>query len=400
MSTSGSFTPASTPECAYEPEMTLAEALARRAAGTLDPNCVVVITDGPVIGTPGNTSPTTIELNPVTPNDLGMTARVRTNFNTAAWDAIFDPDLGPNGSIQRLTDEWNNTAQDADLNAPTVHTQTPWHAGGNTFRDNFFDDCSLTGWSAALAAGVTIRDNHVQEAGVDLTGVTSGNFVRNEVIGGQIDLHAPSTLFNSNTCHNSLVTHNGTGAGLFTCVSNQMLPGNVVIDAATTAAVDVRDNSFTGDVRVSGNGYRIEVTGKTGGTVVVSDNQFIGINAAAPREMLLSGAGAVSVTRSEFRCNNTGVTAHVTASGAFTATRLRMSGGVLSSTGGTLTDVDATGSDITLSGASVLEGGSLVRTVLNTAGFSMDTFDITGGTKTLTAAQSDRVRNALGTNLV
>ncbi len=187
MSTSGGISIQNPPECSYAPRMTRAAALALRAAGSLNPNCVIVLTDGPVIGTAGNTSVTEIELNPVSATELGMAARVHTTFDNSAWIGTYDIDLGSVGSITRLTDAWNNTAQDSDADAPTVHTQVPWHAGGTRFRDNFFDDSVLPGWSAAKSLSA-IADNKINDSSVDLTGVTTSRFLSNVIATSTITL--------------------------------------------------------------------------------------------------------------------------------------------------------------------------------------------------------------------
>ncbi|MFI0934580.1 hypothetical protein ACH4RG_23020 [Streptomyces sp. NPDC021019] len=170
MATSGSYTPAAIPECPYAPRMTRAAALALRAAGGLRENCVVVLhTDTPTIGTAGNTSATEIELNPVGPSEFGATARVRTSFAASAWAGTYDIDLGAAGSITRLTDDWGNTVEDVDADAPTVHGQFPWHAGSATIRDNRINDVALPNWGA-LTGAETIADNRIIGGTVDLGG--------------------------------------------------------------------------------------------------------------------------------------------------------------------------------------------------------------------------------------
>lgn len=376
MSTDASFTPASTPECAYEPEMTLAEALARQAAGTLDPNCVVVITDGPIIGTPGNTSPTIIELNPVAPNDLGMSARVRTNFNTAAWDAIYDPHLGPAGSIQRLTDEWNNVAQDSDLNAPTVHTQVPWHKGSNTFRDNFFDDCTLPGWDAA---GGDIRDNVLQETTVDLTGKTSGVFRRNQIIGGTFAASTPTSNIENNSLNNATVSV-AQSAGTFAFRNNTLLTGTLTVDAATTVSVNTISNNVFGG---PSGGFRLDVLGKTGTICTIAGNRMFNQSDQA-YDLRVSGSGNLTVYSNEIGgsailINSSG---HVEI-GANTITASQVGHGAVSDV--KMLRTVTIGSGLNLSGTSVVDGGRLMKTTVVTGGFNLDTFDILGGTYTLTA---------------
>lgn len=392
MSTSGSFTPASVPECAYEPEMTRAQALARRAAGTLDPNCVVVITDGPVIGTAGNTSPTQIELNPVTPTDLGMAARVHTTFHPeGAWDGIYDIDLGPAGSIQRLTDVWNNTAQDSDLDAPTVHTQVPWHKGGPSFRDNFFDDCTLPGWAAA---GGDLRDNTLQEVTVDLTGKTSGVFRRNQIIGGSFTCTTPTSNIENNNLNDATVNV-AQSAGTFAFRNNTFLTGILTVDAATTVSVNTISNNVVGG---QAGGYRLEVLGKTGIICSIAGNRLFNQSDQA-YDLRVGGSGNLT-----FYANEVGSSAILLNSAGI----MEVGGNTLVSAQvghGAVTDIKllrtvTIGSSLSMSGSSVLDGGRLLKTTLVTGGFNMDTFDIVGGTKTLTANQSDRVRNALGSNLI
>lgn len=182
MSTSGGFAPTSAPECPYAPRMTRAAALALRTAGGLKENCVVVITDGPTIGTAGNTSVTEMELNPVSPTELGTTARVHTTFAASAWPGVYDVDLGTAGTITRLTDDFGNTVSDVDADAPTVHTEWPWHLGSATFRDNTVNDSSLPGWGLLTAPMALISDNVITNATVDMIGHTTGTITFNRSI--------------------------------------------------------------------------------------------------------------------------------------------------------------------------------------------------------------------------
>lgn len=292
MSTSGSFNPPDVPACAYEPRMTRAQALAHRAAGTLDPNCVVVITDGPVIGTAGNTSPTEIELNPVSATDLGMSARVHTTFDpSSAWEALYDIDTGAAGTITRMTDGWNNTAQDSDPDAPTVHTQVPWHKSSATFRDNFFDHATLPGWSAA---GGVIRDNVIQESTVNLTGKTAGTFNQNQITGSLFVSNVPTAFITGNQLTTATVQHLGTGAGSFSFAFNVMLTGNVSVDAATTSQVTINNNVIGG----SAGGFRVAVNGKTNELAIISGNRLFN-QSLATADLIVSGTGEFGLTNSE-----------------------------------------------------------------------------------------------------
>ncbi|MEU1815141.1 hypothetical protein ABZ543_08080 [Streptomyces roseifaciens] len=289
MSTSGGFTPPAAPPCPYAPRMTRAAAIALRTAGTLVENCVVVITDGPVIGTAGNTSPTEIELNPVSATDLGLTARVHTTFDpSTAWQGTYDIDLGTAGSITALTDSWGNTAKDPDADSPTVHTQFPWHRGATGFRDNYAEDATLPGWGTATATTSRNRvinstvdltgdwsfsDNHVQGSTVTLTQSAGAvrNFGRNEVLGGAVFRSLAGATGNANIS------------------DNRFHDGYVTEVAATsTATVTVDGSLFTGhgpaavDCQFDGSGTRL-----------INDTQSFAH--ASATQYVLTGGGTVSV---------------------------------------------------------------------------------------------------------
>lgn len=295
MSTNGSFTPSAAPECAYEPEMTRADALARRTAGTLDPNCVVVITDGPVIGTPGNTSPTTIELQPVTPTDLGRAALVHTTFDNVAFVGNYDIDAGTAGSLNELTDHWGNTISDEDANAPTVHTQWPYHLSGPDLRDNTVDDCVLPGWDTAVGQ---IRDNDLKGSTVDLTGRTAGRFNSNRILDSNVVLNRPTSFVDDNQVTGAGVSDSGT-AGSFSFQLNVVITGDVTVDSASVANVTVNNNVIGG----TSGGYTVLVQGKTAGQVILSGNRLFNRGLGA-QELLISGTGSFDFVSSEI---NTGV---------------------------------------------------------------------------------------------
>lgn len=342
MSTNGSFTPSAAPECAYEPEMTRADALARRTAGTLDPNCVVVITDGPVIGTAGNTSSTQIELQPVTPTDLGRAALVHTTFDNVAFIGNYNIDDGPNGSLNALTDHWNNTVRDEDAGAPTVHTQFPYHLSGPTLRDNVVDDCVLTGWAAL--PNPDIRDNNLSESTVDLTGATTlARLVDNTVHRSVLTSHALQTVIESNTLTATTVTHLGTGSPGFGCTQNTFTGGEFIADAATTAQLTLSDNVVGG----TDNGYRIHVTGKTGAAVAIQGNRMSGRSTAA-QELTCQGTGEITVEANDVSAgvislNGSGdsVVSSSTLAGA-TLTKAAGSSGPLTVTGNQFTNATLT----------------------------------------------------------
>lgn len=297
MSTSGSYTPPAQPACAYDPYMTHAEALALRDAGQLDPNCVVVITDGPVIGVPGFTSPTQIELNPVGPSDIGRDARVHTDFDNVAFSGLYNIDgAAAGGDINHLTDHWNNTVSDEDAGAPTVHTQFPFHMSSNLLRDNNINDCTLTGWAEAVAAGVLITDNDFLNAGVHLTGMADGQLVRNVVQGPQITISSPSMLFNNNDIRNAPVTLAGTSALPQAFNTNTILSGQVQVTAATTARVTMDRNVIGG---VGATGPRITVDGATGTSVTISGNRIFGQGTDPSNDLRVSGAATFGMSGCE-----------------------------------------------------------------------------------------------------
>lgn len=154
MGTSASYTPPAVPECPYAARMTRAAALALRAGAGLLENCVVVITDGPAIGTAGNTSATEIELQPSSPSELGLAAQVHTTFDNEAWDGLYDIDLNV---FTRLEDNKGNVVDDPA--GTNVMTAFPWH-NANVVRNIVEDTAVLTNWGGIPVAGV-ISDNHI-----------------------------------------------------------------------------------------------------------------------------------------------------------------------------------------------------------------------------------------------
>lgn len=278
MATSGSYTPAAAPECPYAPRMTRAEALALRAAAGLLENCVVVITDGPVIGTAGNTSPTEIELNPVGPSELGTKARVHTTFAASAWGGVFDIDLGTAGSITELTDDFGNTAKDVDADSPTVHTQVPWHLGGvgpspaPIFRDNYFEDAVLTGWDTlpaspnitgnivkntslevAVGAGpnLTLTDNLVEGPGVHRLGPTNFNtWTRSTIRNATINWDGRQTLTDAQLLDGASVT-SVLGSTVLLTISRSVLDDGAIINhQGTSGNVSIASSKVGEDAQV------------------------------------------------------------------------------------------------------------------------------------------------------
>ena len=242
MSTSGSFTPPATPECAYAPDMTRATALALRTAGQLNPNCVVRITDGPTIGTAGNTSPTTVELNPVSPTDLGMTARVTTTFDNSAWQGLYDIDLGT-GTLLELHDNHGNVVKDwAD--GSDVMSGFPWHlAAAGTWTDNYVESmAAMTAWDV-ISTG-PVRRNRFVNSTVNFTGAPAGATVTDNVVHGStlnVTATAALTLASVELREGANVTSNTTG--------NFALLGSThdggTFSATNGQTVSVQDSTFT-----------------------------------------------------------------------------------------------------------------------------------------------------------
>lgn len=269
MSTSGSFVPAAVPECPYAPRMTRAAALALRTAGGLKENCVIVLTDGPVIGTAGNTSPTEIELNPVSPTEFGTTARVHTGFAASAWQGVFDIDLGANGAITELRDDFGNVGKDIDGTFDTVATQVPWHLGSATnFRDNYFEDALLTGWDVipamffvtgnvvknttleiAVGAGpnASLIDNVVEGPGLKRMGpVNFNSWVRNTIRNATVNWDARSSLTDSHIIDGASIT--SVAGALATLTINQStVDDSAIINSqslVSTSVVSVTRSKF------------------------------------------------------------------------------------------------------------------------------------------------------------
>lgn len=383
MSTSGGFTPPAAPECPYAPRMTRAAALALRAAGGLLENCVVVITDGPVIGTAGSTSPTEVELNPVSPTEFGATARVHTAFAASAWSGTYDIDLGTAGSITSLTDDWGNVVKDPDADAPTVHTQFPWHRGATNFRDNWVEDSTLTGWGAGTAA---VSRNRLINATVDLTG--DWGFSDNHVQGGTVTLTQAtgSRSFNHNTVRSAAVVRALAGAtGATFITDSQFLDGYVTEIAATsTAAVTLDGSVFTGH-----NSAALDCQIDGSGTRSINDTQSYahGTNT----QYVLVGAGFVSIANG---CVMNG--ARVVRDPATTATiilaQVRGSGSVVQAAGATVGALSLSASTLEVLGTAITQNGPgaitsntsrLAANISNTAtatrGLTLNSCDLAGG---------------------
>lgn len=279
MSTSGSFVPAAVPECPYAPRMTRAAAIALAAGGGLLENCVVVITDGPVIGTAGNTSVTEIELNPVSTTAFGQTARVFTTFAPEAWPGVYDVALN---KITELRDDFGNTAKDIDAGAATVHTQWPWHLGSATLRDNYAEDATLTAMAAQVG---TITNCRFVGSTVNFTGKTAGTWTDTEFVGATVTTGANMVATRSKVTG---ATVTNAGAGAFTLTDSR------VTDASTALAIS---GAATGAKTLTGttirDRFRMNITGQN--VVVLTGSEFAG-QGSNPSEAELGGTGTISIT--------------------------------------------------------------------------------------------------------
>ncbi|MFD3848183.1 hypothetical protein ACFWVB_20120 [Streptomyces microflavus] len=260
--------------------MTRAAALALRAAGTLQENCVVVITDGPAIG-PAATV-TEIELNPVSPTAFGQTARVFTSYDNDAWAGLYDIDLGAAGTITQLTDNRGNTAKDLDAGGPTV-TSFPW--GNAAWRDNYAEDAVLTAASTQVGA---ITNCRFVGSTVDFTGKTAGAWTDTEVTGGATVTTGANMAATRSTVTAATVAN--AGAGAFTLTDASVLDATTALTIAGTAA----GNKTLSGGTVIRDRFRMNITGT--GNVSITASTFLG-RVAGTSEAELGGGGILSIFR-------------------------------------------------------------------------------------------------------
>lgn len=302
MGTNAGFTPPGVPECPYAPRMTRAAALALRAANGLLENCVVVITDGPTIGNAiTGTSPTEIELNPVAPDDLGLTARVNTTFDDSAWDGLYDIDGGTNGVIFQLEDNLGNVVKDVDIAAdsPTVHTVFPW--GVATWRDNYMED-----WVAVTpvvgAVNLVTNNRFVGGQSLDMTGWVGPAF--NGINNCEFTQTGVLAIKGG-----SIWSRSKVNGGAVNCVGG----GRINLTDATLLTTTLTNNATV-------DSKRLEVTRSLVSTGTVTQNSDVG--------------GNLSISDSEVRASTLTI-----AAGAFKAigvTSSKLTGVILNSTGGTV----------------------------------------------------------------
>ncbi|WP_030672468.1 hypothetical protein [Streptomyces sp. NRRL B-1347] len=371
--------------------MTRAQALALRAAGTLDEDCVIVITDGPTIGTAGNTSATEIELNPTGPSEFGTAARVHTAFDDSAWVGTFDIDLGTAGSITRLTDAFGNTAVDTDADAPTVHTQWPWHRGSTTFRDNRAENVTLPGWDVATAPALnnTLRRTTLDNSGnwtISGNTIDGGSTVNTVTLGSSAG--AARSMTNNTIVGGAVIRDNAGGAGTRFISTSTFRDGYVLDIAATnTSNVSISGSTFEGhstqptDAEFDGAGTRTidncRVTANrtaqqftlhgTGGVVALNDSEFPGgrvVRDPAATANLSIAAG-------------TTLNGVVTQAAGATSGALSVSNSVLQSIGTVLTQ---NGPGAVTVQDSYLIGGSAANSASATRGLTVQSSTLQSGT--------------------
>lgn len=289
MSAGAGYIPAAVPPCAYAPRMTRAAAQALAAAGGLSENCVVVITNGPTIGTAGNTSPTEIELNPVSPTQFGQAARVHTTYTAEAWTGQYS--ISGN-TITRLQDDKANVVEDAS--GSIIATQFPWgyaNVRSNNIKATVTTTVSLGNWTIPAVAGAIIEANTITGGNVativSLTGLNASThqFIGNTIVDGgslfanaawgagsqfnfnnirsgfSINLTPPSLapviLFNSNECYdhntaNASFDYNFAGFSAHTVVGNKFRANGTATRYAMTpdGPATLRGNFFD-DAQVS-----------------------------------------------------------------------------------------------------------------------------------------------------
>lgn len=384
MSTGGYFVPPTVPECAYAPVMTRAAAIALRNGGGLNVNCVVVVSDGPVIGTAGNTSATTVELQPVSATEFSTAATVNTSFGAGAnaWDCIYDIDLGTAGTFIEIRDNQANTVRSTVADAPTVQTQFPWHlAVTGQVRNNTIEESTLTGWGAITT---TVRGNQItRNSVVALTG-NWGIFTDNRIENGTVSLlHAAggTRTFSGNTVRGAAVFRTlAGGTGSWTVTDSDFLDGYVFENAAASTATGTVDGSrFEGhgattiDASVTGSGSRSfnnvrSVTSGvaqqftlpgTGPALSLVDTDFIEgrvvYAVGATRGLTVSGSTVRGATLSQTRTGGTGVDSVLDSVLSGTGTALTLAGAT-----------DPAGAQTVLVSSHVTEGSAL--TLTNPAG--------------------------------
>lgn len=375
MSTSGSFTPASIPPCPAP--MTRAALLALRTAAALRTECHYLVTDAPVIGTAGNTSPTTVELHAVSAAELALEAKVHQTFDTEAWEGLYDIDLGAAGTFLEIRDASGNVVRSTVADAPTVQTSFPWHlTPSGQVRNNYIEESTLTGWGAIAT---TVRGNQIsRNSTVALTG-NWGIFTDNRIENSTVNLlHAAGATrtFTGNTVRGGASFQTTAGAsGSWTVTDTDFLDGYVMSAPATSTGAITIDGS-----RFEGHGATAtDALFDLGGTK--SFNNVRSVTSGAAQQYTWTGTGTVSVTDTEVIdgriIRNAATTANLTVSGGARIT------GLLTQT------ANATSGALTLTGGSLDAGfvnhtSAAAVTITNCDLIAPSIVMTTGGTRALT----------------
>lgn len=254
MSTSGSFVPAAVPECPYPVTQTWAGAEALRAAGALLENCVVTV-PGPVLGCPGNQSPTFITLQPTGPSQFADEALVATTAWGAAtaWQGTYD---FPTQRLTELQDDWGNHVKDVDAGVDNV-VNFPWHLRGTDLRDNYSED--TTGW-CTYTAGVAV-DNTTRQATLDFTAFTTGDSFRENTVVDRFDL-AFTGAGSVKTVTGNTMTGDTDGDNTVTDLLISATAGTITLDSSAfwnDSGATAWTFGGTGSVTVRGNRFQSNV---------------------------------------------------------------------------------------------------------------------------------------------
>lgn len=352
--------------------LTRAAALALIAGSTLTVGGVYIITDGPVIGVAGSTSPTQVTLTATSANEFGLGALVSQTFDNSSWIGEYDIDLS-GGALILLEDNLGNVVRDG-LDGLLVEN-FPWgraNVRGNvvTNSDAAASAVVLTGWGLAAAAGVLIADNTVSSghtipanAGggaattiVDLTGLTGVTtaFTDNEIRSGRLQITTPlpdGASLTGNTVSGGfrlLIAPTGAPLILFLFLTNTLSghsPTRAVNDMEITvdgSIVIISESSFQGVVTGGPVQYSLGGTASflsigsasfMGGVTLLRDpttssSVFVQNSTFTDGSLDLSGlTGAVNLAESNFV--NATLTRDVTATGALTVTGSEVSSSIL-----------------------------------------------------------------------
>lgn len=432
--------------------MTRAAVLALRTAGTLRTECPYFISDGPIIGTAGNTSATVIEVNATAANELSLDARVHTTFDNTAWVGLYDIDLGAAGTLIEVRDGQGNTFKSTVANAPSVQTQFPWHlAAAGQIRNNGIEECTLTGWGSITTSVV---GNRFTGSTINLTGNWT-TVTENRVDLSTVSLlHAvgASRVFTGNIARGGSVFRTLLGGtGSWSVTTCEFLDGYVFEGAATsTATVTVNGSRFENhgatavDALVDGSGTRTfnntrsvtsglaqqyTLTG-TGAAVTVSNSDClegrITLSAGATRGLSVNASIIRTALVTQTRTGGTGVDSIIGSDVSGSGTIVTLAGAVnpggaqtiLSacriSEGGTLSLTDPAGSGgVVMVNTSVISGASVTGTgtvqldrcrfavgaVFTTGAFTHDRSVVEGVlTVTPTASNSNKLANSAFNN--